>query len=89
MKPASSPPRESKASVAEVAATILFGLIAIGKKNTWDKDGLTVTPLQLFVGAFVGLIVVLIGLILLERISKIVPEQDADASQLNKAQVVW
>lgn len=46
MEPARPPPREAKASVAQVAATIFFGLFAIGKKNTWEKDGVTVTPLQ-------------------------------------------
>jgi hypothetical protein len=63
MAPADRPPRAAKASVAQVAATIFFGLIAIGKRNTWEKDGVTVTPLQVVVGAFVGLIVVLAGLI--------------------------
>jgi hypothetical protein len=62
MNPA-SPPREAKASVAQVAATIFFGLFAIGKKNTWEKDGVTVTPVQVVVGALVGLIVLLIALI--------------------------
>lgn len=63
MVPTSLPPRETKASVAQVAATIFFGLFAIGKMNTWKKDGVTVTPLQVIVGALVGLIIVLIALI--------------------------
>ena len=63
MEPASPPLREAKASVAQVAATIFFGLFAIGKKNTWEKDGVTVTPFQVVVGALVGLLVVLVALI--------------------------
>lgn len=63
MAPATPPPRAAKASVAQVAATIFFALIAIGKRNTWEKNGVTVTPLQVAAGALVGLIVVLAGLV--------------------------
>ena len=57
-----------KASIRQVAATIFFALIAIGKKNTWQKDGATVTLFQVVVGAFVGFLVivaVLVNLVLL------------------------
>ena len=57
-----------KASIRQVAATIFFALIAIGKKNTWQKDGATVTLFQVVVGAFVGFLVivaVLVALVLL------------------------
>lgn len=63
MEPASPPPRKPRASIAQVAATIFFGLFAIGKKNTWQKDGATVTPVQIVVGALIGLLVVVAGLI--------------------------
>lgn len=62
-------PRErKKAGIRQVAATIFFALFAIGKKNTWHKDGATVTLFQVVVDAFVGFLVVmavLVGLVLL------------------------
>jgi hypothetical protein len=48
-----------KASIRQVAATIFFGLFAIGKKNTWQKDGATVTLFQVVVGALDGFAIVL------------------------------
>jgi len=52
-----APPR--KASLGQVAATIFFGLLMIGRKDTWHKDGATVSFAQVVVGAFVGLAVIL------------------------------
>ena len=52
-----------KASIRQVAATIFFALFAIGKKNTWHKDGATVTLFQVVVGALIGFVVVLAILI--------------------------
>jgi RsiW-degrading membrane proteinase PrsW (M82 family) len=52
-----------KAGIRQVAATIFFALIAIGKKNTWHKDGATVTLFQVVVGALIGFVVVLAILI--------------------------
>jgi Protein of unknown function (DUF2970) len=52
-----------KASIRQVAATIFFALFAIGKKNTWQKDGATVTMLQIVVGAFIGFVLV-VGLLI-------------------------
>lgn len=56
-------PDRKKASLGQVAATIFFGLFAIGKKNTWQKDGATVTLFQVVVGAIIGFAVVLAILI--------------------------
>ena len=54
-----------KASIRQVAATIFFALIAIGKKGTWQKDGATVTMFQIVVGAAIGFVVIVSALILL------------------------
>lgn len=54
-----------KASPLQVAATMFWALFAIGRKNTWQKDGATITLFQAVVGAFVGLIVIVALLILL------------------------
>ena len=54
-----------KAGTLQVAATMFWALFAIGRKNTWHKDGATITLFQAVVGAFVGLIVIVALLILL------------------------
>jgi hypothetical protein len=54
-----------KASALQVAATMFWALFAIGRKDTWHKDGATITLFQAVVGAFVGLIVIVALLVLL------------------------
>ena len=46
-----------KASVFQVAATMICGIFAIGAKGTWQKDGATVTFTQVIVAAAITLIV--------------------------------
>ena len=58
-----------KAGFRQVAATIFFGLLMIGKKDTWEKDGATVSLAQIVVGAVVGLRLVVGGLILLVKLA--------------------
>lgn len=63
-----SAPEKRRAGIAQVAATIFFALFAIGKKNTWQKDGATVTLFQIVLGAIIGfaiLIGVLVGIVAL------------------------
>ncbi len=50
---------QKKADIGQVAATMFFALIAIGRKNTWHKDGATVSFAQVVVGAFAGLLVLI------------------------------
>ena len=54
-----------RASPLQVAATVFWALFAIGRRNTWHKDGATITLFQAVVGAFVGLIVIVTLLVLL------------------------
>ena len=54
-----------RASALQVATTMFWALFAIGRKNTWQKDGATITLFQAAVGAFVGLVVIVALLILL------------------------
>jgi hypothetical protein len=61
---AAAPPKK-KASLGQVAATIFFGMLMIGRKGTWHRDGATVTFAQVVVGAFAGLAVVVVVLALL------------------------
>jgi hypothetical protein len=62
---APAPPR--KAGLGQVASTIFFGVLMIGRKDTWQKDGATVTFAQVVVGAFVGLAVLILLLVALVR----------------------
>ena len=54
---------KKRASIRQVAATIFFALFAIGKRNTWQKDGATVTLAQIVVGAIIGFAILLAPLI--------------------------
>ena len=61
--PATEVPK--KASIAQVAATMFWGLCMIGKKGTWERDGAKITLAQAVVGALVaGLVVVTVLLTL-------------------------
>lgn len=56
---------KKKASIGQVAKTIFFGLVMIGRKDTWQKESATVSFGQVVVGSFVGLAVVIAILVAL------------------------
>ena len=58
------PPRK-KATLGQVASTIFFGVLMIGRKDTWHKDGATVTFAKVVIGAFIGLAVLIAALVAL------------------------
>ncbi len=60
---------KKKAGIRQVAATIFFGLLMIGRKDTWQKDGATVSVAQVVVGAFVGLAVLIALLVALVQLA--------------------
>jgi hypothetical protein len=62
--PPDKPPVARKAGTRQVMATMFWGLLMIGRKGTWERNGATVTPMQVIVGAAVTAMVV-IGLLLL------------------------
>ena len=62
-----SPRPARKAGIRQVAATMLWGLCMIGKKDTWERDGATVTLPQVVIGAAVATVVVISILLLLVR----------------------
>jgi len=47
----------------QVASTMFWGLLMIGKKGTWEKDGAIISLPQAIVGAVVAGIVVVLLLI--------------------------
>ena len=53
-----------------MARTIFFGLLMIGKKETWDKggDGARMTSRQIVAGAVIGGIVVIAVLLTIVRV---------------------
>ncbi|MDP1536921.1 MAG: DUF2970 domain-containing protein [Burkholderiales bacterium] len=65
--PADSPQPPQKAGWRQVMATMFWGLLMIGKKGTWERDGATVTLPQVIVGALVMTLLVIAILVLLVR----------------------
>lgn len=65
--PADKPPGARKAGARQVMATMVWGLLMIGKKGTWERDGATVTLRQVVMGALIMTIVVIGILLLLVR----------------------
>ena len=61
------PPVAKKAGLRQVIATLFWGLLMIGKKGTWERDGVTVTLRQVVLGAAVMTVVVIALLLLLVR----------------------
>ena len=56
---------QKKAGLRQVASTVLFALLMIGKKDARAADGATVTIAQIFVGAAIGFVLLIAGLVLL------------------------
>lgn len=47
-------PAAKKAGLLQVASTMFWGLLMIGKKGTWERDGAIITLTQAIVGALVA-----------------------------------
>lgn len=58
-----------KAGLWQVAVTVFFALLMIGRKDTWEKEGATVTLAQMVIGAIIGAVVVIGALVLLVRLA--------------------
>jgi ABC-type uncharacterized transport system permease subunit len=58
-------PEPKRAGIGQVVKAVLFALLMIGKKDARTEDGATVTVAQIFVGAIIGFIVLIVALILL------------------------
>lgn len=59
--------RPRKAGLRQVAATLFWGLLMIGKKGTWERDGATVTLAQMVVGGLLmGALVIAVLLLLVK-----------------------
>jgi hypothetical protein len=56
---------QKKAGLRQVATTVLCALLMIGKKDPRTPDGASVSTAQIFVGALIGFLLLIAGLILL------------------------
>ena len=56
-----------KAGWRQVMATMIWGLMMIGKKGTWERDGATLSMGQVVVGALIMTVIVIGILILLVK----------------------
>ena len=56
-----------KAGWRQVMATMFWGLMMIGKKGTWERDGATLSLRQVIVGALIMTVIVIGILILLVK----------------------
>jgi ABC-type uncharacterized transport system permease subunit len=54
-----------KAGLRQVASSVLFALLMIGKKEPRAADGAPVTIAQIFIGALIGFLLLIAGLIAL------------------------
>lgn len=57
------PPK--KASLGQVASTLFWGLCMIGKRGTWERDGVTPSMKQVLIGAVIAACVLVGALLLL------------------------
>ena len=62
-------PTARKASLGQVAATMFWGLLMIGKRGTWERNGATITLKQAVIGALIAGCVVVFVLVLLVRLA--------------------
>ena len=60
-------PPAKKASLGQVAVTMFWAMCMIGKKGTWDRDGVKISLSQAIVGALIAGVVVVFVLVMLVR----------------------
>ncbi|MCW5576127.1 MAG: DUF2970 domain-containing protein [Burkholderiales bacterium] len=63
--PDTPPPAPRKAGWGQVMATMFWGLLMIGKKGTWERDGATLGWWQILAGALLMTALVIVVLLLL------------------------
>lgn len=70
MEPGKEALPKGKAGVLQVAKTLFFVLLMVGKKESWEKGGeaARITPVQIVAGAIIGGIVLIAALIALVKL---------------------
>jgi hypothetical protein len=68
IEPGAEPvPPAKKASLGQVAVTMFWAMCMIGKKGTWERDGVKITLSQAIVGALIAGVIVVFALVMLVR----------------------
>lgn len=60
-----TPPK--KAGLGQVIATMAWGMLMVGRKGTWERDGAVLSAKQAVIGMVVTGIIVVTALVLLAR----------------------
>jgi len=58
----------ARASLRQVAATMFWGLLMIGRKGTWERNGAVVSLKQVVIGAIIAGVLVVAALIALAQL---------------------
>ena len=58
----------ARTSLRQVAATMFWGLLMIGRKGTWERDGAIVSMKQVVIGAIIAGVLVVVTLIALAQL---------------------
>ena len=67
--PEAPAPTPGKAGWRQVMATMFWGLLMIGRKGTWERDGAILSRWQILVGALLMTAAVITLLLLLVRLA--------------------
>ena len=57
-----------KASLLEVAKAVLWSFIGVRKRKDYDKDSVSITPVQVVVAGIIGGVIFVVGLVLVARL---------------------
>ncbi len=60
-----TPPK--KAGLGQVVATMFWGMLMVGRKGTWERDGAVLSAKQTVIGMVVTGVLVVTALVLLAR----------------------
>jgi len=56
-----------KATPLQVARTVLWSFLGIRKRTDYERDAVTLTPLQVIVAGIIGAVIFVLSLVLLVR----------------------
>ena len=57
-----------KASLLDVAKAVLWSFIGVRKRKDYDKDSVSITPVQVVVAGIIGGVIFVVGLVLVARL---------------------
>lgn len=57
-----------KASLLDVAKAVLWSFIGVRKRKDYDKDSVSITPVQVVVAGIIGGVIFVVGLVMVARL---------------------